>query len=120
MLRINTNIKNNSMIENKEDLKDFVREDMKANRFCKRRLFFSNDIFKYLLYLRIVEFLMNTNNKFLCRIAKRFLYKQSVKTGISIPPNTFGKGLFIPHYGCIIVNSKSSFGKNCSKHPTPF
>lgn len=34
-------------------------------------------------------------------------------TGISISPNTFGKGLYIPHYGCITVNSSAFFGDYC-------
>ena len=41
------------------------------------------------------------------------LYKLSVITGISIPPNTFGKGLYIPHWGSIVVNGKARFGDNC-------
>lgn len=37
----------------------------------------------------------------------------SVLTGISIGINCFGKGLYIPHYGSIIVNSTARFGDNC-------
>lgn len=34
-------------------------------------------------------------------------------TGITIPPNTFGKGLYIPHWGSIVVNGSARFGDNC-------
>ncbi len=44
---------------------------------------------------------------------KLILHRLSVKTGITIGPNTFGKGLRIPHYGCIVVNSSARFGSNC-------
>ena len=37
----------------------------------------------------------------------------SVKTGITIGPNSFGKGLYLPHYGYIVVNSSARFGDNC-------
>lgn len=35
-------------------------------------------------------------------------------TGISIGPNSFGKGLYIPHYGSIIINSSARFGNYCT------
>lgn len=37
----------------------------------------------------------------------------SIKTGIYIPINTFGKGLSLPHYGTIIVNGNARFGNYC-------
>lgn len=37
----------------------------------------------------------------------------SIKTGICIPINTFGKGLALPHYGTIIVNGSARFGDYC-------
>ena len=37
----------------------------------------------------------------------------SIKTGIFIPINTFGKGLALPHYGTIIVNESARFGDYC-------
>lgn len=37
----------------------------------------------------------------------------SIKTGIFIPINTFGKGLALPHYGTIIVNGSARFGDYC-------
>lgn len=37
----------------------------------------------------------------------------SIKTGIFIPINTFGKGLALPHYGTIIVNENARFGDYC-------
>lgn len=45
----------------------------------------------------------------------RFL-KVSVKLGLTIPLNVFGPGLSIAHYGSIVVNGKSSVGKNCRIH----
>lgn len=40
----------------------------------------------------------------------------SLKLGFSIPPNVFGPGLSIPHYGTIVVNSKAKIGANCRLH----
>ncbi|MDJ1114492.1 glycosyltransferase [Microbacterium dauci] len=41
------------------------------------------------------------------------LRRLAVLTGISIPPGTFGKGLCLPHYGSIVVNTKVRFGEYC-------
>ena len=32
---------------------------------------------------------------------------------MTIPPHTFGKGLYIPHYGSIVVNASARFGDYC-------
>lgn len=41
------------------------------------------------------------------------LRRISLKTGITISPNTFGKGLYLPHYGCVVINGKARFGDYC-------
>ena len=38
----------------------------------------------------------------------------SIKLGFTIPPNVFGKGLNIHHYGCIVVNEHVRVGENCN------
>ena len=41
------------------------------------------------------------------------LYKLSLRTGFSIGLNSFGKGLYLPHHGCVVVNSLAKFGDYC-------
>lgn len=41
------------------------------------------------------------------------MYKLSVKSGLTIPANTFGKGLYIAHHGAVIVNPTARFGDYC-------
>ena len=36
--------------------------------------------------------------------------------GFLIPPNVFGPGLSIPHYGTLLVNSGVQIGANCRIH----
>lgn len=36
-----------------------------------------------------------------------------IKLGFDIPPNVFGKGLLIHHYGSVIVNGNARVGDNC-------
>lgn len=50
-------------------------------------------------------------------MASRFqLARASVKTGISIPPGVFGRGLSIAHFGSIVVNNNARVGKYCRLH----
>lgn len=46
-------------------------------------------------------------------IAHYRLQRMSLKTGITIAPNSFGKGLYLPHYEYIVVNGNASFGDYC-------
>ena len=94
------------MIKTKEDLAFYKKQDFIANSFnarglgVKLRLF--NATYKFLTLLREVEYYKN-NPSVVSNIA--FLYKWyrlrkiSIKLGYSIPPNCFGPGLSLPHYG---------------------
>src|SRR5690606_30005033 len=47
----------------------------------------------------------------------RFRFRRlSLKLGFSIPINTFGAGLSIPHYGTIVVSKHARIGGNCRLH----
>lgn len=101
------------MIQNKRDYKSYINADNIANYFNWKSIFF-DDRCKYLHVLRRLELMINTgSNKYLIFFIRRVLYHYSVKLGITIPPNTFGKGLYIPHYGSIVVNGSARFGDNC-------
>lgn len=98
------------MIKNKKDYVDFLRADKKANKFGK--LCFLSPIYRYLRLLRMAEYYYNCNK--LLKPLVYFLFKhESIKNGITIGLNCFGKGLYIPHYGCIVVNSNARFGADC-------
>lgn len=86
-------------------------------------------IFCYLRNLRYSEY--HFNNSFmndrkgvmaaLHTVSCIYFYWQlrqlSYKTGIQIPPNTFGKGLQIWHYGAIVVNPKAKIGHYATIYP---
>lgn len=59
-------------------------------------------IFNQYKFLKVFDFLY-----------RRRLLALSEKLGITIGPNCFGKGLYIPHYGSIVVNGTAKFGDNC-------
>ena len=102
------------MITNKQELKEYLRVDAKANKFDEGILPLFKIQRKYLRRLRKTEYLMNCKPRSLRTLFSRFLLNNlGTKTGWTIPPNVFGKGLYVPHYGTIIVNHTSRFGDNC-------
>lgn len=91
-------------------------------RTIKRRikLFFTPDyIESFMLVMRKVEYLRGKNGifqKIAAIFAKNKFNRISLKLGFSIAPNVFGPGLYIPHYGTIVVNGNAKVGANCVLH----
>lgn len=78
-----------------------------------------DDIWKFEILLRKCEFYKNNYcgiNKLLFRLHKIRFNKLSYKLGYTIPLNVIGSGLALPHYGTIVINSKSKIGNNCRIH----
>ena len=105
------------MISSKQDYKNYILADKKANHindFYHNRLMIT---WKYLKCMRRLEYMVNCKHGFLAKISitwlKFRLYKLSVKSGLTIPANTFGKGLYIAHHGAVIVNPTARFGDYC-------
>jgi len=109
-------------IKSKTELVEFINQDTKAsNRSSAKASFWGDEIWKFQINLRKLEFYSYkcTRNKFyiLHKLYYKFKHHHlSIKLGFSIPINVFDKGLSIPHYGHIVVNSKARAGKNCRIH----
>ncbi|MFR0537497.1 serine O-acetyltransferase [Limosilactobacillus reuteri subsp. suis] len=106
------------MIDTKAKLRFFLKMDRIALGNDKRHIkILGDEIWKYQIILRKYEYLKNKRKNPLdyirLMIIKLRYHKLSIKLGINIPPNVFGPGLSIAHYGTIVVNSNSRVGKNC-------
>lgn len=114
------------MIQTKEDLKRYIRQDRLMNGVPERtsfaykiiRLLVPDLTIKYLFFLRKEEFYSNVCVgggilRFLYRYKRRNL---GIKLGYSIPINVFGPGLSLPHYGTIVVSKNAKVGENCRLH----
>ncbi len=55
----------------------------------------------------------NSVNRILNYIRRLSFERYSVRLGLTIPPNVFGPGLCIGHYGMIIVHGDAHVGSNC-------
>jgi serine O-acetyltransferase len=109
------------MIQSKEDFEYYLEADRIAllRNTLKPRLF-QDEIWRFELFLRKVEYLKNVRNGFIDQLTnlptKRSYQKLGILLGYYIPPNTFGPGLSIAHRGTIVVHPEAKIGKNCRIH----
>lgn len=76
-----------------------------------------NPINMFMFLLRAKEWTVNARVPAILRLSVAVMFRrQSVRLGFSIPPNTFGPGLAIVHYGPIVVNGNARIGANCRTH----
>lgn len=113
------------MIQTKEDLKRYIRQDRLMNGVPERtsfaykiiRLLVPDLTIKYLFYLRKKEFYSNVCGRKILRFLYRYKRRNlGIKLGYSIPINVFGPGLSLPHYGTIVVSKNAKVGENCRLH----
>lgn len=109
------------MIQTKHDLKEYLNQDKR--QLGIRRKYprpFLDDIWKYERELRKYEYWLNQPTSPFSRFM-RILYKlkhdrNSIRLGITIAPNTCGKGLSVAHQGCIFINPCAQIGENLRIH----
>ncbi len=108
------------MIKDRKDLRIYLEEDRVALGFSQKHPnLLGHEIWKFQIALRKYEYWHNKTryeNKMLIfpmLFSKLRYHRLSIKLGFTIPPNTFGPGLAIHHYGCIVVNDNARIGKNC-------
>jgi len=102
------------VINNKSDLIEYLNEDKRIMNTDRKKPSIHQVCWKYLILLRKAEYYTNVCGGGVLKKWYQFrLNALSIKTGIFIPINTFGKGLALPHYGTIIVNESARFGDYC-------
>lgn len=107
------------MIDSKEKFTYFLQQDRIAlgRQQDKRPRLFGDEIWKFEILLRKVEYDLNCRRGISAWIVGKYhkfrFHRISVKLGFTIPPNVFGEGLSIPHYGTIVVHGNARAGRNC-------
>ena len=112
------------MIKTKQDYQFYLKEDLRHYQIKQFNLiiFMMNPIVRFQRRLRKVEYLTNckSNHYFLkmyCTFLKMMNVRLGIRLGFSIPINTIGPGLCLPHYGTIVISKNACIGKNCRIHP---
>ncbi len=120
------------MIRSKADYRRFLQADQRAAAAYTRWPVLSDNVmilltdpcWKFTRLLRRLEyrtncrpgrFRLSPNRLYLYALRKHF-QRRSVLLGFTIPPNVFGEGLCIVHYGSIVVSRHARIGKNCTIH----
>ncbi len=110
------------LINSKQDLKHFIKQDLQARNQTRIPPFYQirKPIMHYTILLRKAEYLQNTKQKFIGKIMRKIIQLRlkllGAKLGFSISPNTFGPGLYLVHWGSIVISSEAVIGKNARVH----
>ncbi len=104
-------------IDSRETYKSFLSADRAALGAVGKSAWLLDDIWRFQRSLRRVEYVTNTGKPLPVRLVARLrLRRLGRRLGFSIPPNVFGPGLSIAHYGTIVVNGGARVGANCRIH----
>lgn len=112
------------MIQNKDDLRRYLRQDQIAlgMKDKRRPMPFGDECWRFEILLRKTEYHINTAKNPLQKLIAAFyrlrFHRMSVKLGFAMPTNVFEEGLSIAHYGALVANKKTRVGKNCRIHAT--
>lgn len=107
------------MINTRKELNDYIREDaMSRGRKKLSASFFGDEMWKFQLCMRKLDYYATKRKQSLFAIPLYAFYRLryhnlSVKLSLSIPYNVCGKGLVLPHYGCIFIHENAKIGNNC-------
>lgn len=107
------------MIDSKETYIRYREQDRLAlgRKQDRRPRLFGDEIWKFEILLRKVEYYTNCRKDFVSRMINKYhkfrFHRLGVKLGFTIPINVFGEGLSIPHYGTIVVHGNARIGRNC-------
>ena len=108
------------MISSKSDYKLYLEADKKALRITRKRpKLFGNEIWKYEILLRKLEYYTNCKNTplfkpYLLYLKYKF-HNLGIKLNFEIPLNVCGPGLWLTHIGPIVIHAKR-IGANCKIH----
>lgn len=105
------------MITSRRELKEYLEADRKAlGKKYDHPKFFGDEIWKFQIFLRKYEYYLNSSrggNRLLKMYYRLRWHNAGIKLGFMVPPNVFGKGLAIVHYGLLTVNGNARIGENC-------
>lgn len=101
------------------DLKDYLRADLYRYNGAKATCYFFKALspllpgFRYTYLLRLASVFPKRSIRGL--LFRMLLIHYGYKYGFQIPPNTrIGKGLYIGHWGPVVINGQAELGDNCT------
>lgn len=113
------------MIKTRQDLREYIAQDLERNDVKlggakSRLLIYLNPRLRFTRNLRYYEYYSNQPQNIFNKIMRLWHYyvhkKLSYKLGYTIYKNNFGPGVCFCHYGTLVVNKDARIGKNCRIH----
>jgi len=109
------------MIRSYEDYRSYLEADRLAlGCTTTRPPLFGNEIWKFQILLRKVEYYRNCRHSLIYRLYISWIrlkfHIASLLLGFTISPNVFGPGLSIAHRGTIVIHPGARIGANCRIH----
>lgn len=105
------------MIATKKELAYYLECDRLAlGRKRKNPPFFGDEIWKYQICMRKLDYYGSNENKLLKSYYRLKYHRLSLKLGFTIPCDIAGPGLALVHYGTIVIAKNCKIGKNCRIH----
>jgi serine O-acetyltransferase len=110
------------MIKNKRELIFYLLADAEAHGVSTWKWWyrFKRPTLSFQRTMRYFEYYKNRSPKGLGRLWLLWLHVKfrllSIHLGFTIPPNTCGPGLCLPHYGTIVISPSAKLGENCKLH----
>ena len=107
------------MIDSYRTMRAYLRADRVSRGGADGRLkiFLFDPVWRFILLMRLLEYLINTRKPALLRLPILFWYRRlSVRLGFSVAPGIFGPGLAIVHYGLLVIDPTTRVGRNCRIH----
>lgn len=111
-------------IASRADYRHYLAEDLRAHGVRRYSLHarLTRPTLHYQRRLRHVEYVWNCRRGALWKPYVLFLRwrlrQLGVRMGFDIPPNVFGPGLYVVHWGTITVSDAARVGANCRIHPS--
>lgn len=101
------------------ELSEYLRHDLyryggaRARCYLLKALFPGSPGFTYTYFLRLAA--AHSRRSFKGIFYRVILQHYGYKYGFQIPPNTrIGKGLYINHFGPVVINGRAEIGDNCT------
>lgn len=111
------------MITTRQQLYEYLAQDMERNLVTRRGVkrwleIHANPRLHFIHNLRYYEYWANQKRNPLTKLMTAYRYiihkHLSYKLGFTMYKNQFGPGLYIMHYGTIVLNPEVKIGKNCN------
>ena len=100
---------------------DFLKKDLEQATYKPGiGQFLFNPTWRFMRNLRRAEYVTNCKSgrfwRFMAKILVFRVRRLGNRLGYSIPLNTCGPGLCLPHVGTIVINRRARLGTNCKVH----